>query len=459
MIDAEATRRDIAADGFAWMPRSAWSTPPELQPHWRRLCQDWDHLEEDRYLERGARFRLRRYGRYYWSPSDGAFEPLPHAPYFQPPGENSYAGGIDRTFAPLLPDSVFNPLLHALVESTFDCLPLAQDRQDKTWEVRIHQIRIVATPSAPGLPAPEGIHQDGTDFLTLHMVCRHNVEGAETTLYDRSRNPIWRHTLRDPWDSLILEDPRLFHGVTAARSADGTTPGTRDLLGVDFIYSPGLERPAARPGKIICVGLNYHSHLAEIGEPRSRYPILFLKPASSVIRHRQPIILPRVSGQVDYEGELAVIIGRRAKNVPEDDALSYVAGYSCANDVSAHDIEFRTSQWTSGKMLDTFCPLGPVVTPAYKVRDPGCLRLRTKLDGHTVQDASTADMIFSVPSLISYISSLSTLEPGDVILTGTPAGIGCNQKPQVFLRPGDEITVEIDHVGVLTNPVVAEEGT
>jgi len=219
-----------------------------------------------------------------------------------------------------------------------------------------------------------------------------------------------------------------------------------------------LLTPVQRPGKVVCVGLNYRSHLAEIGERAPEYPILFHKAATSVIGHRQAIVLPRVSRQVDYEGELAVVIGRRAKYVAEPDALAHVAGYTCANDVSAHDLEFRTSQWASGKMLDTFCPLGPVLLTTDEVPDPAELHLRTTLNGRTVQDAWTSDMVFSVPFLVSYVSSLATLEPGDLILTGTPAGIGCNRNPQVFLRPGDHVSVALDGVGTLTNPVVAEGG-
>jgi 2-keto-4-pentenoate hydratase/2-oxohepta-3-ene-1,7-dioic acid hydratase in catechol pathway len=169
------------------------------------------------------------------------------------------------------------------------------------------------------------------------------------------------------------------------------------------------------------------------------------------------VVLPRVSRQVDYEGELAVVIGRRGKYIPEQEALSHVAGYACANDVSANDLEFRTSQWTSGKMLDTFCPLGPALVTLDELDDPLHLPLRTTLNGRTVQDAFTSDMLFDVPYLVRYISSLATLEPGDVILTGTPAGIGCNQNPPVFLRPGDEVSVTIGGVGTLTNFVVAEE--
>jgi len=214
--------------------------------------------------------------------------------------------------------------------------------------------------------------------------------------------------------------------------------------------------PVSRPGKIVCAGLNYRSHLALLDEPAPVVPVLFTKPGTSLVGSGRPIALPRVSRQVDYEGELAVVIGKRGKYIPETAALSHVAGYTCANDVSAHDIEFRTSQWTSGKMLDTFCPLGSLLVTPDEIPNPGALRLRTILNGEIVQDESTSDMLFSVPALISYISSLSTLEPGDVILTGTPAGLGCMRNPQVFLKPGDRIAVEIEGIGRLENPVVAE---
>jgi acylpyruvate hydrolase len=217
-----------------------------------------------------------------------------------------------------------------------------------------------------------------------------------------------------------------------------------------------LLPPVRRPGKVVCLGLNYRSHLAEIGEPVPEFPILFHKTATSLIGPQQPIVLPGISREVDYEGELALVIGRRGKYIPEPDALSYVAGYTCANDISANDIEFRTSQWTSGKMLDTFCPLGPVLTTRDEIPDPDHLPIRTTLNGKTVQDACTSDMVFPVPFLISYISTLATLEPGDLILTGTPAGIGCNKKPPAFLRPGDCLSVEIAGIGALVNPVIAE---
>jgi hypothetical protein len=231
-------RRALADRGFAWMPRAAWSIDPRLESHWKQLGQDWDHLEPDRYLKGGAKFRLRRYGRFSWSPAEDALAALPNEPYLQPPDENPYAAGVARSFAPLAPDTEQNPFLHALVCSTFACLPLDACRQNKTWEVRIHQIRVVASPDEPGLPAPEGIHQDGTDFLTLHLVRRHNVVGGETTIYDLGRKPLWNHTLHEALDSLILEDPRVLHGVTPVHSADGRTLGVRDMLGIDFLYSP-----------------------------------------------------------------------------------------------------------------------------------------------------------------------------------------------------------------------------
>jgi hypothetical protein len=232
-------RGDIAARGFAWIPGSAWSIPPEIVGHWRRLGEDWDRLEPDRFLAHGARFRLRRYGRYSWSPAADRLSPLAHEAYFQPADENPYAGGVARDFAPLLPDTVHNPFLLALVRSTFTCLPVTAGDRERTWEVRVHQIRIVASPEEPGLPAPEGIHQDGTDFLTLHLVRRRNVVGAESTIYDLERRPIGRYTMREELDSFILEDPRVLHGVTPVHSADGRTPGCRDLLGLDFLRGPG----------------------------------------------------------------------------------------------------------------------------------------------------------------------------------------------------------------------------
>jgi hypothetical protein len=229
-------RGELARQGFSWIPWSAWSLGYDLEPHWQRLALDWDRLEPDRYLQDGAKFRLRRYGRFSWSPAQDALTPLPHEPYFQPEDENAYAGGVVRQLAPLLPGTPDNPFLHALVRATFACLPVAGRQRETAWEVRVHQIRIVASPGSPGLPAPEGIHQDGTDFLTLHLVRRRNVAGAESTVYDLERRPLCSYTFREPLDSVILEDPRVLHGVTPVYPADGKGEAVRDLLGLDFLY-------------------------------------------------------------------------------------------------------------------------------------------------------------------------------------------------------------------------------
>jgi hypothetical protein len=243
IANSPGVRDELARQGFAWIPRTSWSLCPRFETHWQRLRGDWDHLELDRYLENRARFRQRRYGRFFWSPENQELLPLPPEPYFQPADENAYAGGIVREFAPLLAETVRNPFLEALVCATFGCLPVTGDRRSRTWEVRIHQIRIVATAEEPGLPAPEGIHQDGTDFLTLHLVRRHNVAGGESTIYDLNKRPIQRLTMREVFDSMILEDPRVMHGVTPVTPDDCRISGHRDILGVDFLYSPNLDRP------------------------------------------------------------------------------------------------------------------------------------------------------------------------------------------------------------------------
>lgn len=188
-----------------------------------------------------------------------------------------------------------------------------------------------------------------------------------------------------------------------------------------------------------------------------KYPILFHKVATSVIGPEQEIVLPRVSTQVDYECELAIVMGKRGKYIAEADALGYVAGYTCANDVSARDLQFRTNQWTTGKMLDTFCPIGPALVTGDEVPNPNNLAIKTILNGEVLQNANTNDMIFNVPFTISYISELVTLEPGDIILTGTPSGIGATRTPPLLLKPGDRVSIEIEKLGTLTNPVVAEQ--
>ncbi len=222
------------------------------------------------------------------------------------------------------------------------------------------------------------------------------------------------------------------------------------------IESVSLLQPVLRPGKVICLGLNYRDHAAEAGMAIPEYPVLFHKVAGSLIGHNQPVVVPRISSKIDFEGELAIIIGRRGKYITEDEAFSYIAGYTVANDVSARDLQFRTSQWTTGKMLDTFGPLGPALVTRDEVPDPNALYIKTTLNNQVMQHGNTADMIFRVPYIVSYISEIVTLEPGDVILTGTPAGIGNTRTPPVFMKPGDTISVEIERLGILTNLLVAE---
>jgi len=242
--------------------------------------------------------------------------------------------------------------------------------------------------------------------------------------------------------------------VRSQRDNHGNAPNQQGI--VYAIDDVTLLPPVLRPGKVICLGLNYRDHAAEAGMDVPAYPVLFHKVAGSLIGHNQPIVVPRISSKIDYEGELAIIIGRRGKYIPEDEAYSFIAGYTVANDVSARDLQFRTSQWTTGKMLDTFGPLGPALVTRDEVPDPHTLSIKTILNGQVLQDGNTADMIFRVPFIVKYISEIVTLEPGDVIMTGTPSGIGNTRTPPVFMKPGDTVTVEIGHLGALTNPVVAE---
>ncbi len=204
--------------------------------------------------------------------------------------------------------------------------------------------------------------------------------------------------------------------------------------------------PIPRPGKIVCVGLNYRDHASESAMELPAAPLLFAKWPNGLVGPGEPIVLPHQTTEVDYEAELGVVIGRAARSISADDALDHVAGYLCANDVSARDIQFGDGQWTRGKSFDTFCPVGPMV-PAAQIADPQNLRIRCLLNGEAIQDGTTADMIFGVAEVIAYVSDGIALEPGDLILTGTPPGVGFVRNPPVFLQDGDEVTVEIEGVG------------
>ena len=225
-------------------------------------------------------------------------------------------------------------------------------------------------------------------------------------------------------------------------------------LRIDKLLSPLV------PTDILCIGLNYRDHAKESNSQVPDNPMLFIKSSNSLNNPLDPIPLPKLSDMIDYEGELAVVIGKTAKHVPRERALDYVFGYTCANDVSARDWQrekrLNGGQFARGKSFDGFCPLGPYIVTADEIPNPNALRLRTILNGQAMQDHTTADMIFDVPTLIASLSSTMTLRPGAVILTGTPHGVGFARTPPVWLTEGDTVIVEIEKIGRLENPVGRE---
>ncbi|THF75512.1 fumarylacetoacetate hydrolase family protein [Cohnella fermenti] len=214
----------------------------------------------------------------------------------------------------------------------------------------------------------------------------------------------------------------------------------------------------ADPGKIICIGLNYRRHAEETNMPIPTFPILFNKFENTLNGHGRTVALPANSTKVDYEAELIVVIGKNAKNVSEDEALDYIFGYCNANDLSARDLQFRTSQWLTGKSCDGFSPIGPYLVTADEVGDPNALGIRCLVNGEVRQSSNTADMIFNVKQIVSCVSQVMTLKPGDLIMTGTPEGVvmGYPEDKQVYLQPGDVVTIEIEKLGSLTNTMVSE---
>jgi 2-keto-4-pentenoate hydratase/2-oxohepta-3-ene-1,7-dioic acid hydratase in catechol pathway len=250
-----------------------------------------------------------------------------------------------------------------------------------------------------------------------------------------------------------------------AQRPDGTAQEIAGDLFGDYVVT---DRPArvekvlapVAPVNIFCIGLNYRRHAEEGKAPIPQFPVLFMKATSAVQNPGDPIVLPRHlrSDEVDYECELAVVIGRRCKNVARDRALDYVLGYTCANDISARDWQGRWggSQWCRGKTFDTFAPLGPCLVTPDEIPNPNALAIKLSINGQTLQDWNTDDMIFDVPALIAFLSGSTTLLPGTVILTGTPHGVGFARKPPRWLKPGDWVTVEIEKIGALANPVEEE---
>ncbi len=279
--------------------------------------------------------------------------------------------------------------------------------------------------------------------------------------------------------SAILDLPKLFKAAKqlAPSGLDKLiSAGTDGLNAVDRVLQSSTEAereeaainvdavkvlaPVATPPKIICLGLNYRDHAAEQKAQLPDEPIIFMKPHTAVIGPDEAIVKPPFVKQLDYEAELAVIIGKAGRNIAVDDAKDHIFGYTCFNDVSARDIQFKDRQWTRGKSFDTFAPIGPCITTAQQMGDPRDLRIRTRVNGELRQDSSTRNMVFNVYEIVHELSRVMTLEPCDIIATGTPAGVAFAMKPrQKFLSPGDVVEIEIENIGVLRNPVVESSAT
>ena len=254
------------------------------------------------------------------------------------------------------------------------------------------------------------------------------------------------HSLRE---LLALGDAGLQHAARAASSNQATTrhdPATATFLA-----------PVPDPQKIICLGLNYRDHAIESNMAIPEEPVLFSKFASALTGHGQPIVLPAVSSQVDFEAELVVIIGRGGRFIPREHAMKHVAGYAVGHDVSARDWQLNKpgKQWLAGKTFDSFAPVGPDLVTRDELADPHALPIRLRLNGQTMQNSNTDQLIFKIDEVIAYLSQIMTLQPGDLIFTGTPPGVGMARKPPVWLAPGDVAEVEIEGLGTLVNPVVA----
>lgn len=288
-----------------------------------------------------------------------------------------------------------------------------------------------------------------------------DIRRAQTHL--RSRNP--RHVAKFPLpDSLItfLGGGPAYRDE-AARTLDAVMsdpeckdPASMRERGVAFdLADVQLKAPVQGPGKVVCLGLNYRDHAEEAGRDLPEWPTLFAKMPSTLVGSGEPILLPEMSQEVDYEAELALVIGVTCRHVAADEAFTVLAGYAAFNDVSARDVQRRTTQWFSGKSFDTFGPMGPIVTRD-EVGDPQTVDIRLSLNGEIMQSSNTECMVFSIPRIVEYVSAIMTLEPGDVIATGTPGGVGFLRTPPRFLQSGDTVTVEIESVGSVTSPVQSE---
>ena len=262
----------------------------------------------------------------------------------------------------------------------------------------------------------------------------------------------------------VLQDDRVT-GLAAAgypdmisvlRSGDDINNRLHGLASLP-LPSVTLLAPIPRPPKLICVGLNYRDHAAESKMEIPTVPTIFNKFPNTVIGPGEPIVLPKNSTKPDYEAEMAFVIGKGGRHIPAERWREHVAGYTIVNDVSARDFQMATSQWLMGKTFDTFAPMGPVLVTADEIADPHALDISLEINGEVLQNSNTRELIFKVPDLLAFLSSVVTLEPGDIVSTGTPAGVGFARKPPRFLRAGDDVVVRVAGIGELRNPVVAEQ--
>jgi 2-keto-4-pentenoate hydratase/2-oxohepta-3-ene-1,7-dioic acid hydratase in catechol pathway len=263
----------------------------------------------------------------------------------------------------------------------------------------------------------------------------------------------------------LLEFPRVAFTIEEALHVKEGLSQLEELLGQlkrsssgiqPFLFQASdvrLHAPVTRPAKLIGIGLNYKDHVEELKGQAPKQPLLFAMYANAIIGPEDAIIVPPMSQQIDYEAELGVVIGRRARQVPVESAIDYVAGYTIINDVSARDLQFSDGQWLRAKSFDTFAPMGPYLVTTQALKDGDGLDIELRLNGKTMQKSNTRNLIFKVPELVSYISKVMTLEVGDVIATGTPGGVGFGRNPQVFMKPGDVVEIELEGIGQLRNSV------
>ena len=279
--------------------------------------------------------------------------------------------------------------------------------------------------------------------VRLGMVLGDRVVDLTAAALSAGENPA-------PWESMLS---LLQCGAPALALAQGLAQQPSAQKSSRLLANVQLMAPISRPGKIIAIGLNYRDHCVEQGIEPPTLPLIFAKFPSSITGPYDPIVLPDDDAQVDYEAELGVVIGRHAKRVSAHQAMDFVVGYMVLNDVSARRWQFSDRQWVRGKSCDTFCPVGPWLTTRDEISDPHALHISTRVNGHLLQDSNTSNLIFRIPELIQFITASIRLEPGDIIATGTPVGVGCFRQPPIFLHAGDLVEIEIEGLGTLRNPV------